>query len=87
MDPEARLHHQKQIRSFSPLVSMPTSENLKFMRVWRTILGFVEMYLTGGQPVSEVPDKPTVPSGHPGEDQSLSNLAGHYREKHSRRLI
>jgi hypothetical protein len=50
------------------------------MRVWRTILGFVEMYLTGGQPVSEVSDKPAVPSGHPDVAQTLSNLAGHYRE-------
>jgi len=60
---------------------MPTSDNPNFMRVWRTILGFVEMYLTGGQPVSEVPDKPAVPSGHPDVAQTLSNLAGHYRDQ------
>ena len=35
---------------------MPTSDNPNFMRVWRTIVGFVEMYLTGGVSVLEVPD-------------------------------
>ncbi len=37
-DPEARLHHQNQIRCPDPLVSMPTAERPKPMHVRRTIL-------------------------------------------------
>lgn len=73
MDAEARQCHHKQVRFPDPLVLMPTSDDLFFVRVWRTILGFVEMYLTGRLSVSEVPDKPGVASGQSSALTEASN--------------
>ena len=43
--PEARLHHQKQIRCADPLVSMPTAERPKAMHVRNMILCLATVFL------------------------------------------
>ncbi len=66
MDPEARLHHQNQIRCPDPLVSMPTAERPKPMHVRRTILCLAAVFFWAAH-------DPDVASGQASELREAYN--------------
>jgi Tfp pilus assembly protein PilF len=65
-DPEARLHHQKQLRCVDPLISMPTAERPKAMHVRNMIFCLGTVFLLAAAFVWATYD-PAMTSGESSE--------------------